>query len=510
MSVTHVADDDPEAAALVRKLAEAAEPLSRLRPDCAAPLLEALLRNVRARPDLPERPRHVAFCSTCLGRGWQARLTLPYTLLTLLPLAGRAILFLADFDQGAPLSTWIAATLAVPGIERVLQVFHTARLRGWHASKAKNAISYAAIRHLVNAGAPPDQIVIFNLDCDRVMGPDLPVSVFQQFSRTPSGVVQWASNEVDGSYGMLASSAATFEQVHGYDEDFAPSGCQDTDIMMRMRAFQGRATTHIRHRHLVGFGLDNDTEHPSEHTSRAGLCAKVAQVSPEWQGVKWGRMDSDNRAAMHKNMEARRYVANLADDWRPVALGRRALEGPGGGQTPLEGPSGGQTPLEPKPPTRATAAAASSRQPSSLPVPPPDPQSRLRHVDKPVTVKLIACGVRRLWSKWGHLHSARNLRACTATDLQRLHPEDVRAVFTQAGHPVDLLLNCAVFTESLICACRARARACVCVVHVRVCVICMLACVRAPARACLNACMRTCVLHARPRRARAREPARAC
>ncbi len=420
MTAQDVVSFNPAAAGdeSVRQLADACRPLLELQGDKAT-IHDALVRDAGTLFDAgPAAHLVVAFCTTCLKRDWQSKLALPWNILALWPFRRRAHLFLGDFSAAvagggqSPLTAWMVEALAPAIDEGLLRPLRSTGLPGWHASIAKNAVAFCAVHDLLAEGYDADNIVVFNLDCDRVMGADLPRDVLAAFAQAPNDVHQWSSNWQPGSYGMIACTARQFVSCNGYDESLLPSGCQDTDLMLRLGKM-GCARRNRAARRVIGFGIDNDTADPAEHNHRADLIAKVANVTdPRYASMKWGHMDAANRAAMHANLRAERLVANTAADWGPLPMQRLAAAG------------GGQSPLPPRP----SHPQAVRLRPAAPATPPP------------LTVHLIAFGVRRLWAELGKSELLLRWREFAEHDVRRLEEGQVRAAWEQVAALVVLVV----------------------------------------------------------------------
>ena len=127
--------------------------------------------------------------------------------------------------------------------------------------------------------------------------------------------IVWAANSMaKGSTGTIASTSAIFQQVHGYNEAFKPSGCQDIDLLLRMERASGKQKLKITDLGIIGGTLCNSPQGQSDNTR-----IKVQLVDPaKWE--KWGKMDADNREMMQNDLRNRKYVANTLPGWKPVAL----------------------------------------------------------------------------------------------------------------------------------------------------------------------------------------------
>ncbi len=291
---------------------------------------DALLHNISCiEEDLPAKK--LCYCMTSLGRTWQAVRTLAWNLLAMWPYRAHSTLYLADYNEDDVLCDYVHQRLGVALRVGLLRYYRCGELDHWHASIAKNGIHFAAIEDAVSQGWPLENVLVMNLDNDRVIGHRQPSELLRAF-REQRHVLHCANPYDVGSYGLLGCSAALFRGAGGYNEQFLPSGCQDTDLLRRLQLGLAGTIVKLQGAEIVGFGIPNDTCNLQESTRQESVKAKVRNVAPALQGQRWGQMDQLNRARMNEDLTARRFVANNAAGWRPVRL----VEVPGvaGGTTP--------------------------------------------------------------------------------------------------------------------------------------------------------------------------------
>merc|ERR1712216_539459 len=93
-----------------------------------------------------------------------------------------------------------------------------------------------------------------------------------------------------GTFGRIAVRRRIFERLGGYDEDTAPAGCHDTDLIARITMTEpvkgqcGRRHVRVTLREFCQ-AIPNMKTETVQHTSSR---------------LKWGRMDLENRALLHK------------------------------------------------------------------------------------------------------------------------------------------------------------------------------------------------------------------
>ena len=200
-------------------------PLQRAPPQTTG-LADALLASTGfTEAGLPAKC--VCYCMTTMRRSWQIRMTLAWNVIAIWPYRHNATLVVGDFNQDDELCQWILDNFAVPLSLGVLRLWRSTAVPFWHASVCKNAVHEAAMRMFIEAGGELDNLLLMNLDNDRIIGSRQPAVLLRSF--TSGGQLMHLSNSYDeGSYGMVGVAASLFRRAGGYDEAFLPSGCQDT------------------------------------------------------------------------------------------------------------------------------------------------------------------------------------------------------------------------------------------------------------------------------------------
>ncbi len=249
----------------------------------------------------------VALCMTSMRRFHQIKVALPLMLLQLWPLQEHIVLVLADLNQDEELSEFVEERLFEAVQCGLLVHMRSAEMPFWHACRAKNAAAFAA----VGMGGI---CAVVNMDNDRVVGPNFATHLLRAFRDEGAAAVHYSTTWSPGTYGCIGMTTRVWQLLNGYDEEFKPSGCQDTDVLMRMRAL-GLQVNVCRDRAIVGGTLPNEA--PGETAAQV----KVKNVDPSlWE--RWGKMDSDNRSRMHINLAAGRLYANTSPTWAPLRLKR--------------------------------------------------------------------------------------------------------------------------------------------------------------------------------------------
>ncbi len=142
-------------------------------------------------------------------------------------------------------------------------VYLRGSIKGWDASRCKNGVHFAAL---------DENDVVGNLDGDRLLGMDFVSAMIREFLGG-ADVVHASQTYEPGTYGTILVRSEWFGQVGGYDESFFPSGCQDTDLVQRLKANRANVVL-LRDRDVVGTNIPNPR--PGDDT----VNTKVSLLSP--------------------------------------------------------------------------------------------------------------------------------------------------------------------------------------------------------------------------------------
>ncbi|MCP4240663.1 MAG: hypothetical protein GY772_08880, partial [bacterium] len=267
------------------------------------------LRELLHRPEVLEGPLPtIAFCTATLRRTYQVRWALPLVLLALWPYQRNVRVFLVDFnsdDEGdaTALRELVAESCFEALQTGLLQFYRCDSQPTWHACICKNSAHYAAC----DSGWPSH---VVNLDCDRIVYAGFAPRLLRLFQQQTDAVAHASNNWHSGTYGTVGCSVARYRALRGYDEDFLPSGCQDTDLMRRLQR-AGCPLVRVTAANEVGYTLPNS----EDGDVRMQILVKVQNVDVKYAGMKWGRMDEENRRAMHE--KASIIARNTGPQWRP-------------------------------------------------------------------------------------------------------------------------------------------------------------------------------------------------
>ena len=177
-------------------------------------------------------------CMTSLGRNDQIMTSLPIAIWLSWKFAD-VTLYLVDFNEDTVLEQWVREHLAL-AIKMGKLKFYRCPMRHWHASLAKNTAHMAACLD-VGGGLTPsaeEDAVLVNLDGDnlftsrwlqRLVEEDGAALVSKRVT-----VVHYHNIWDSGTYGRLACLKSLWLGIRGYDVQFLPMGCQDTDLKLRL------------------------------------------------------------------------------------------------------------------------------------------------------------------------------------------------------------------------------------------------------------------------------------
>jgi hypothetical protein len=171
--------------------------------------------------------RELSFCITCKNRFWQIKKTLPKNLHDNRQHRSKIEFVLIDFGSTDGLSAWIKKEFKAELRSGYLKYFFTEQLVDWHAPIAKNTA------HLFATGKN-----LVNLDCDNFTGENGGIFLLNCFCAYAYPIVihQFSGHFFDGTFGRIAVSREIFSAIGGYDEQFAPMGFQDVDLLARLVA----------------------------------------------------------------------------------------------------------------------------------------------------------------------------------------------------------------------------------------------------------------------------------
>jgi hypothetical protein len=218
----------------------------------------------------------IGFCTTCMNRAWQLKLTLPDNL----ALAREADFFisLVNFNSGDDADEFVRGHFPDDIAAGRLVYFHTPQPEYFHASKAKNLAHRVALR------LRPD--ILFSLDADGYVTRTTVAMTEAVFGDAEQSVLHnWTGSFDDGSYGRIAMTSQVWTAVGGYNELGPPIQGEDTDLIRR--AMMGGAR-YVRARFGMRSAIRNTI---ADKVQNLELSERFANM--EWPDVL-AKLDQEN------------------------------------------------------------------------------------------------------------------------------------------------------------------------------------------------------------------------
>ena len=212
----------------------------------------------------------VGLCTATMNRLWQLRRALPLTLMHCWHHRGHCRVHVVDMGSKDDTTFRFLVHHCRFAMEMGLLHVYKAREEFWHASIGKNT-----------AHAMASEEILVNIDSDNIIGAGFLQDVCNRFQEG-AAVAQYEQG--GGTCGRIAARRTDFMEIKGYDEDAFPMGCQDTDLVLRLKDLQ-------RGSHSKG---------GCPYLSQAILNTvdqKVENCDPELAARKWGQMNQRNKEA---------------------------------------------------------------------------------------------------------------------------------------------------------------------------------------------------------------------
>ena len=192
-------------------------------------------------PTAPLRSRPtIAFCQTCLGRGFQLKLSLPVNLALAWRFRPKCNFWLAVFDAENPdtqdLLAWIHAHLQ-PALQCGFLNVCIGDLRFWDCAIGKNTSHVFALETLKEQGC--NEPYLLNLDGDNIIKEAWLPYLFDWLQDERIGLQMFGGMD-GGCTGRVGVWKSTFMAINGYEESLPyPSGYEDIEISHRAKALHG-------------------------------------------------------------------------------------------------------------------------------------------------------------------------------------------------------------------------------------------------------------------------------
>jgi hypothetical protein len=161
-------------------------------------------------------PPIISYCTSCMGRLWQLKKTLP---INIKQLENDEELCLVNYNSNDGLHEYIVQYHVNDIVSGKLRYFFTTEPKIFHMSKAKN------LSHRVSQGQ-----FVFNLDADNFINKD--TRAF--FKSNTRSILHERVIGMGGTWGRIGMSREIFFEIGGYDETFMPMGYQDIDLLKRL------------------------------------------------------------------------------------------------------------------------------------------------------------------------------------------------------------------------------------------------------------------------------------
>lgn len=217
-------------------------------------------------------PYSVGICTATMNRLWQLRRALPLTLMHCWPYRKSCCVHVVDLGSKDSSLRFLLERCRFAMECGLLRVYK-AEEKFWHASVGKNT-----------AHAVADQHILVNVDSDNLIGASFLEDVCERF-KDGAAVAQYEHGQ--GTCGRIAAKRSDFMEIGGYDEDAYPMGCQDTDLVLRLKEL-GRGHHSKGGSAALSQAILNTTEQKVEH------CDPVLELK------KWGQMNESNRRVFHQ------------------------------------------------------------------------------------------------------------------------------------------------------------------------------------------------------------------
>ena len=273
----------------------------------------------------------VAFCTTALRRP-----TVAMALIINLSLTwhrrDNITWHVVDFNEDMELTETLTKVLEAAIRCGHLKLYRSSELKYWHACIAKNTA------HMV---VDESFDVLCNVDGDNLLTLGFVEHCLTMAGRMKSGEVGcthfYGSGEA-GTYGRIMITRNLFHKLGGYDEEFHPVGCQDTDLIYRVLCCKNVGTiVRVCINNQVGTSIDN---RPGATWSDC-IKEKVSNTDPsKYSRWKFGYMDQVNRTRMYELLEQGIVQRNVD---KQIGVSTSLIELTAGGVTP-EDPSPPGTP----------------------------------------------------------------------------------------------------------------------------------------------------------------------
>lgn len=216
--------------------------------------------------------KKISFCTTCKGRLWQLKQTLPKNIDFL---NEETDLIILDYQSPDGLKEWLEENYKEALDKGFIKYFRLLHPYNFYCAYAKN------VAHRLAQGD-----VLFNLDADGFINETL-VEELRNLKDTEILVPRYHGND-EGSFGRLGYTKETFYKLNGYSENIIKM--QDDDGNLRYRAtFYPLRPVHSRKTHVA---VQNTPAQKELYTDVEGLIPP-----PNNWPKSWGVAEIEDRFA---------------------------------------------------------------------------------------------------------------------------------------------------------------------------------------------------------------------
>jgi hypothetical protein len=166
-------------------------------------------------------PVHISFCTTCMGRTFHLRRTLPANLAILKHCPGSEILLL-NYNSQDDMEDCIKGSFLSEIKSGLMSYYKTTEPTSFFMAHAKNVAHRLACRD-----------ILCNLDADHILTQEFVDEVIEVFSREPAGCIL-AAQIFNIAIGRTALPKKMFIELGGYNEEMCHGwGYEDNDLRIR-------------------------------------------------------------------------------------------------------------------------------------------------------------------------------------------------------------------------------------------------------------------------------------
>lgn len=234
----------------------------------------------------------ISFCTTCMNRLFHLKETYVQNIKDNLDYPAVEFV-LVNYNSQDGLHEWVKENLTKYINNGLVNYYYTDAPEVFHASIAKN------LAHKVAKGD-----VVCNLDADNFTGKNFAFYINHAMQQEGlSALLQFKKAPYWGTEGRIVLSKENFFKLGGYDEELAPIGHEDHDLMDRAKAYG------LKYKNVP---IENFLHYLSNTTYE-----KAVNVSKD--SVRYYDLESTNRELSQKNIQLGKLQAN-EKGWGTIPL----------------------------------------------------------------------------------------------------------------------------------------------------------------------------------------------